>query len=384
MLFILGELNNKQMKNLTRKKKIIKYRPCLYNIICTENYNHVIWYHLSKCLEDAIVASVKHSLASRLHGDLEQDCLLYHTKSLGVIFITLSELLEQLFMVFINLLLICMYKMTTTLFNVTLWYYVMWSYLSLCQLRLCLATKLSGHHNSLSTNVECIEAVTHDVQQILSTEISQLRSIGKDQAKKGLDKNLSENNHRNGLLGSSNQSLATLKVKTKYLPPALENGYKQDLSLQTSGYVTSELPGAMASLDLRYDTNFDEDAPPLSLEEARKNVRPVPKEKDVDSLLQSYQITPTDVGNRVQQPYIQDKIKAPAKTVPSSIASVNKSHRLLPRRACLVYHNEQYCLDTKLLSQPKATKYLLKVRTEISPGRYMARLELHCSRLVMS
>jgi len=270
-----------------------------------------------------------------------------------------------------------MWKMTTTLFNVALWYYVMSFYVSLCQLHL--ATKLSDHHNSLSINVECIEAVTHDV---LSTEI--FRSIGKDKAKKELDKNLHENDHRisenSGLLSSSNRSLATSKVKAKYLPPALENGYKQDLSCQTSGYVTSELPGATASLDLRYDTNFDEDAPPLSLEEARKNVRPVPKEKDVDSLLQSYQMTSTAVGNRVQQPYMQDKAKAPVKTAPSSIANVNKSHRLLPRRACLVYHNEQYHLDTKLLSQPKATKYLLKVRTEISPGRYMARLELHCSR----
>ena len=342
----------------------------------TKNYN---WYHLAKYLDDAIVVSVRYSIASRLHYDyhLEQGCLLYYTKSLGAMFTKLSELLEQLFMVFVNLLLICMWKLTTNLFNVTLWYYIMFFYILFSQL-----TKLPDHNNSLSTNIKCIEAATHDVQQMLSTEI--YRSIGKDQAKKGLDKNLHENNHRiienSSLLSSSSQSFAKSKVNAKHLPPVLENESKQDLSLQTSGYVTNELPGATASLDLRYETNFDEGTPPLSLEEARKNVRPVPKEKDVDSLLQSYQMTPTAVGNRTKQPYMQSKTKATAKTVPSSIASVNKSHRLLPRRACLVYHNEQYHLDIKLLSQPKATKYLLKVRTEISPGRYMARLELQCSR----
>ena len=46
----------------------------------------------------------------------------------------------------------------------------------------------------------------------------------------------------------------------------------------------------------------------------------------------------------------------------------------------MVYNKEQYNLDSKLLSLPRATKYLVKVRTEISPGRFMAKLELHCAR----
>ena len=103
-------------------------------------------------------------------------------------------------------------------------------------------------------------------------------------------------------------------------------------------------------------------------------------ENYADSILQSYhkaQITPTAIGN-VLQPLVQDKTKPPAKTVPSS--SVNKSHRSFPHRACLVHLKEQYHLDHDLLLQPRATKYLVKVRTEISPGRYMAKLELHCSR----
>ena len=91
------------------------------------------------------------------------------------------------------------------------------------------------------------------------------------------------------------------------------------------------------------------DVPPLSMKETRKNVRAVFKEDDVDSILQSYQkpqITPTAIGNVL--PLVQDKTKPPAKTVPSS--SVNKSHRSLPRRACLVYLHEQYRLDSGVAS----------------------------------
>ena len=242
-------------------------------------------------------------------------------------------------------------------------------------------------HGSLngSRNVECVEAVTHDVQQMWSTEICDVyRSIGKEQAKKQMEKNLHESNRGNtensGLLGSNNNSLATSKVTTKHLPPALETKSKPDLSLQTTGYTTNKLPGATISHDQHYETNFDEDTPPISKEETRKNVRPVPKEKDVDFLLQSYQnaqVTPTAMQN-TSQPHVQDKTKPSSKIVPSS--SVNKSHKSLPRRACLVHHKEQYHLDNNLLSQPRATKYLVKVRTEISPGRYMAKLELQCSR----
>ena len=68
----------------------------------------------------------------------------------------------------------------------------------------------------------------------------------------------------------------------------------------------------------------------------------------------------------------QDNVKSPAQTVPSS--SVSKSHKSLPYRACLVHHKEQYHLDKNLLSQPRATKYLVKVRTEVSSGRHMAKL----------
>ena len=142
------------------------------------------------------------------------------------------------------------------------------------------------------------------------------------------------------------------------------------ISINTKTYVTDKLPGATASHDQHYKTNFDEDIPPLSVEETRQNNRPVLKDNDVDSI--PIQNTQLQIIPRNVLP------KLPAKAVRSS--SVNKSHRSLPHRACLVHLNEQYHLDHDLLFQPRATKYLVKIRTEISPGRYLAKLELHCSR----
>ena len=94
--------------------------------------------------------------------------------------------------------------------------------------------------------------------------------------------------------------------------------------------------------------------------------------------LQSYQKAQMIPGNTL--PLVQDKTKLPEKK--SLSLSDNESHQSLSRRACLVHLNEQYQIDHYLLSQPRATKFLVKVRTEISPGRYMTKLELHCSRYI--
>ena len=244
--------------------------------------------------------------------------------------------------------------------------------------------------DSCSVSIECVEAQTRSVSYL--GDIDTFRSLDTKKAEKELNKNLHESNETkaSGLLHSANSQHLS-PVATKHLPPAAEAAPRLDLlgqdqnsqtkqnafEIETTGYATNILPGATVSHDQFYETKFDEDTPPLSMEETRKKVRPVPKENDVDSLLQSYQKTPTGIQN-TSQPHVQDKTKSPSKTVPSS--SVSKSHKSLPRRACLVHHKEQYHLDKNLLSQPKATKYLLKVRTEISPGRYMAKLELHCSR----
>ena len=207
------------------------------------------------------------------------------------------------------------------------------------------------------------------------------RSIDNKHAKKELDKNFSQSScvtEESGLLGSSNHSLikpTTSKVASKHLPPAVD--VEPDLSLiKETSHTASNLTGAMVSHNQHYKTNFNEDMPLLSMEETRKNVGPALKENSVKH--QKSQILSTDINNL--QPLMQDKTKPPAKTVPSS--NVNKFHRSLPPRACLVHLKEQYHLDHDLLSQPRATKYLVKVRTEISPGRYMAKLELHCSRYV--
>ena len=245
---------------------------------------------------------------------------------------------------------------------------------------------------SLSSTVECIEAQTRSISYV--GDIDTFRSLDNKKAEKELNKNLHKSNETeaSGLLHTANSQHLS-PVTTKHLSPASEaaprlgqdqnSQTKQNaFDIETTSYATNVLPGATASHDQNYETKFDNDTPPLSMEETRKNVRPVPKEKDVDSLLQSYQqtqITPIAVQN-TPQPHVQDKTKSPSKTVPSS--SVHKSHRSLPRRACLAYLREQYHLDSNLLSQPRATKYLVKVRTEISPGRYMAKLELQCSRYV--
>ena len=231
----------------------------------------------------------------------------------------------------------------------------------------------------ITTSKECTDSHTCSFTLLISI----VRSTGKKKAKQELTSKLYGFNQSQTEvsvpLGSSDQSKAkSIPEGSAYLPaPA---GLKaESRAVDTTTYSTSKLPGATASHDLQYETNFGENIP-ISREETRKNVRPVPKEKDVDSLIQSYQknqITATATGN-ISSQFVQDKVNPPAQTVPSS--SVNKSQKSLPRRACLVHHKEQYHLDNNLLSQPKATKYLVKVRTEISPGRFMAKLELQCSR----
>ena len=301
----------------------------------------------------------------------------------------LSEWLKHNYFLPATLLICCTLKLTFLVFIV-----LSWSKLYMQNEHTII--EVSDHSDSncyLSSSAECVEAQATSGSYV--EDISIFRSFGDKKAEKELNRNLHKNNEAetSGFLHSSNSQHLS-PVTTKHLSPTLEAAPKADLleqqknsdtkqnaaSNETTSYATSTLPGATVSHDQHYETNFDMDVPPLSMEETRKNVRAVFKEDDVDSILQSYQkpqITPTAIGN-VLQPLVQDKTKPPAKTVPSS--SVNKSHRSLPRRACLVYLQDQYRLDHDLLSQPRATKFLVKVRTEISPGRYMAKLELHCSR----
>ena len=177
----------------------------------------------------------------------------------------------------------------------------------------------------------------------------------------------------------NNHCSSSLVVATNYTLFTSESAPRLNLSGQkyqidnkkTVSYITEKLPEATPSNDIDFDENI-----PLSKEETRKSV---PKEKDADLLVQSYQkdqITATTTG-KISSQFVQDTVNPPE---PYASLSVNKSHKSLPRRACLVHHKEQYHLDNNLLSQPKATKYLVKVRTEVSPGRFMAKLELQCSR----
>ncbi|XP_065919506.1 uncharacterized protein [Dysidea avara] len=224
--------------------------------------------------------------------------------------------------------------------------------------------------------------------------ISAMRSQGSKQAKNELSKNLqgsigsfTEDN----VGGSSGYSTVPPQSSTtnKHLTPALEaaipdqratlhneslTGQNQAGGLtEATGYTTSTLPGATVSVSQHYGTDFDEDQP-ISREERRKDVTVVSKEKDVDSILKSHR---KDEASRKK---LSSELQATAKpsAKPRTSANVDKPPRF-PRKACVVYKNEQYSLDPKLLSLPRATKYLVKVRTEINPGRFMAKLELHCA-----
>ena len=317
----------------------------------------------------------------------------------------LSNQLEHSYLLLVTLLVGSVWKLSSFVFSLTLWS-KLWSnklLLRNCQLKfkkeslMYFIETFNSNNNSsksVSLTVECIEAHSRSASYIGDNDI--FRSLENKKAEKELNRNLHTRNETeaSGLFYSvSNQNLSP--ATAKHLSPTSEVAQKVDLlggqeqsshtkqnvvEIETTSYATNTLPGATGSQVQHYETNFDEDIPLLSLEETRKNVRVVRKEKDVDSVLQSYQkiqAIPAAIGN-TSQPMMQDKTQPPAKTVRS--LNVNKSHRSLPRRACLVYHKEQYHLDNNLLSQPRATKYLIKVRTEICPGRYMAKLELHCSR----
>ena len=236
----------------------------------------------------------------------------------------------------------------------------------------------------LPCNGQCIDV--HDRSLSSKGHCAIVRGDNIENARKKMEKNLHQNgsspNHQPLQKSDADKSsLSSLKQDCKSLRVAKSKFHVQQSdsnAIDMTGYSTDKLPGATESLDQHYKTDLGEYIP-LSAEETKKNVRPILKNKDVDVLLHTHQeneATLATLGNASLIP-VQGKA---TKTVPSS--SVNKSHRSLPRRACLVHLKEQYHLDHDLLSQARATKYLLKVRTEISPGRYMAKLELHCSRYI--
>ena len=139
-----------------------------------------------------------------------------------------------------------------------------------------------------------------------------------------------------------------------------------------SGYTTATLPGATVSLQQNYGIEFDKEQP-VSEEEKRKNILP-PSDKKADYFIEALHKDQLSVPG---EPLLQSQ-KTLAKSN-SNTSFVDRPPRF-PRRACVVYKDEQYSLDAKLLSLPASTKYLLKERKEICPGRYVAKLELHSAR----
>jgi len=255
--------------------------------------------------------------------------------------------------------------------------------------------------NKGNFNEEIVSDNRHAV--VIQGITSECRATNKQQVKNEMEKSLQGNMPggfaKEGVLGASCPPLAKSSTANshKHLPPNIQAVSQTQLDARpgnvtadlqseadqqltsnvagATGYVIDRLPDAPPTLHQYYATDFDAEKP-LSKEERRRDVRVVPKEKEVDKILESYHKDETSSKKKSSS-----ELQATAKpsTKPRTSANVDKPPRF-PRRACVVYKNEQYSLDPKLLSLPRATKYLVKVRTEISPGRFMAKLELHCAR----
>ena len=138
--------------------------------------------------------------------------------------------------------------------------------------------EVSDHSDSNSClsffSAECVEAQATSGSYV--EDISIFRSLVIQKAEKELNRNLHKNNEAetSGFLHSSNSQHLS-PVTTKHLSPTLEAAPKADLleqqknsdtkqnaaSNETTSYATSTLPGATASHDQHYETNFDMDVP---------------------------------------------------------------------------------------------------------------------------
>jgi len=180
--------------------------------------------------------------------------------------------------------------------------------------------------------------------------------------------------------GAGGSSQLTAKSNS-HLPPAVtqldsllskpefcREGQQKSSLTNSTGYTTSRIPGATQPLTQQYITDFDKKQP-LSVEE----ISCISNKKSACDVQHKKQCTGTNKVPPSTSQWTSQKTGKPA-------ANLSNTQKPFPRRACLVYKNEQYSLDPKLLSLPRVTKYLVKQRTEICPGRYVAKLQLHCAR----
>ena len=238
------------------------------------------------------------------------------------------------------------------------------------------------------TTGEKSELQCSTARQVLhsSKNVSSYRSISKEKAESEMDKKLREQENSSHLQQAT-KSIA--KGVGKYLPPAAEMAKiqnpvslpEQDLTTEATSYTTSTLLGATGSHARQYATSFDKHQPPP--EEERRKHKSIDHQDDSTLYGQSHpQILKNQLTSTSKLLPQQHKTTLFDKqsSKPTASLTPNKPKGTFPRRACLVYNNDQYPLDRHLLSQPLATKYLVKVRTEISPGCFMAKLDLHCAR----
>ena len=207
-----------------------------------------------------------------------------------------------------------------------------------------------------------------------------LRSENKKQSTQKIDRNLYSKEPANftneSLLPLSSQPMA-MAIGYKHIPPNLEStAYTTHLpkphNLNQQQIVNS--PGSTV-----HSTSIIPVAPPSHKKNSGREITPLNREtrkdvkentKEIKHLEQSLSTNPQNTAKKATATFFTE-YREPQN---------NKPQKSFPRRACVVYNKEQYSLDPKLLSLPRATKYLVKKRTEISPGRYMAKLELHCAR----
>ena len=157
---------------------------------------------------------------------------------------------------------------------------------------------------------------------------------------------------------------ATINIGATALSPA--GGFGLDAQLIKKQPAQLEhLPGAGPQYDYLYDTKFEEDVP-VSYEEVKQKT-------NIKTTFQQHEIEQRSHKPRKSHHNTQQPQHVPAK----STTGVVKTKSTLPKRCCIVIGDKQFPLDSNLLAHPHMDHYFVKDRTEIKPGHFLARLNLH-------
>ena len=129
-------------------------------------------------------------------------------------------------------------------------------------------------------------------------------------------------------------------------------------------HYVDQLPVPGPHYDYLYDTKFEEDVS-VSCEE--KKLRTNTKATS------QYEIEEQSEKPRKPHFNTQWPQHEPAK----STSGVMRTKTTFPKRSCIVTGDKQFPLDSNLLAHPHMDHYFVKDRTEIKPGHFLAKLNLH-------